>query len=91
MLCREQDVIKLVKRDAPVDDILKVMNHVVEQAKDNEKARSLQEMKIQNRLRALQSEMHRLLRVAKERTEVGPSCLLLGKLSFGRHKSFAPF
>lgn len=64
-----EEVIKLVKRESPAEDVLKVMHHVVEQAKDNEKARSLQEMKIQNHLRALQSEMHRLLKAAKERCE----------------------
>lgn len=69
-ICDWQEVIKLVKRESPAEDVLKVMHHVVEQAKDNEKARSLQEMKIQNHLRALQSEMHRLLKAAKERCEV---------------------
>mmetsp|Transcript_33170 Transcript_33170/g.68460 ORF Transcript_33170/g.68460 Transcript_33170/m.68460 type:complete len:487 (-) Transcript_33170:232-1692(-) len=65
-----EEVMKLVKKEAPYDDIMKACSKMVDQAKDNEKYRSISEMKIQMRLKALQNEMHRLLGDAKKRCEM---------------------
>jgi uncharacterized protein YaaQ len=60
---------KMIKSDANKEEIQTKLKEIVEMATDYEKYRAVSDMTIHDRLRDLQSEMHRLLKVATQRTQ----------------------
>ena len=60
---------KMIKSDANKEEIQTKLKEIVEMATDYEKYRAVSDMTIHDRLRDLQSEMHRLLEVATQRTQ----------------------
>lgn len=59
---------KMIKSDANKEETQTKLHQIVEMATDYEKYRAVSDMTIHDRLRDLQSEMHRLLEVATQRT-----------------------
>mmetsp|Transcript_7808 Transcript_7808/g.19518 ORF Transcript_7808/g.19518 Transcript_7808/m.19518 type:complete len:527 (-) Transcript_7808:326-1906(-) len=63
-----EELVKLVeKKRASHDEIMKVLTKLIYQAKENEKFRTLSEMRIHDRLQDLQDEMKKLLLDARRR------------------------
>ena len=62
------DLHKLIRTDASKENLEKQLNMVVQEAKEYEKYRAISEMTIHDRLHDLQTEMHRLVKEAWERT-----------------------
>eukprot|EP00802_Teleaulax_amphioxeia_P017790 Tamp_17956.p1 GENE.Tamp_17956~~Tamp_17956.p1 ORF type:complete len:442 (+),score=119.31 Tamp_17956:60-1328(+) len=64
-----EELHKLVKMEAPKEQIEAKLNAVVKEAKEYEKYRAVSEMTIHDRLHDLQTEMHRLVKSASDRTQ----------------------
>ena len=62
------DLHKLIRTDASKENLEKQLNMVVQEAKEYEKYRAISEMTIHDRLHDLQTEMHRLVKEALDRT-----------------------
>mmetsp|Transcript_11460 Transcript_11460/g.28106 ORF Transcript_11460/g.28106 Transcript_11460/m.28106 type:complete len:427 (+) Transcript_11460:223-1503(+) len=62
-----EEVVKCIDRDGTKEEIMILMTRLIEQAKDNEKYRTINEMRIYDRLQHLQTEMKRLLDLARMR------------------------